>query len=179
MVTTGVDVAVKLNLGARNRAVPGFLSVDCDQHQGVDIVADAADLSRFKDGQIEEILASHILEHFPHHRTSAILKEWARVLKPGGILYIAVPDFERAVEIYSRYGMTKWLRNWLYGDQAYQTAFHYTAFDAASLKSALLEAGFSEASRVEDLPIHAEGDCSTLLDTVELRPVSLNLVVVR
>lgn len=178
MVPTGVEV-LKLNLGARNRAVPGFLSMDCDTHEGVDIVGDVSDLSRFKDGEVSEILASHILEHFPHPKTASVLKEWARVLKPGGILYLGVPDFARAVEIYNKHGMSAWLRNWICGDQIYATAYHYNIFDERTLKEMLLAAGFSEASRVADLPVHGDKDCSTLVDTFERRPLSLNVLAVR
>lgn len=168
---------VKLNLGARNRPIPGFLSMDCDPHQGIDIVGDVADLSRFADGSVSEIFASHILEHFPHPRTAAVLKEWARVLKPSGILYVAVPDFARAVELYKQAGsLTPWLKNFLWGDQGYPTAYHYTGFDESLLRAMLHEAGFLDVIRVEQFPIHAERDCSTNVSTWDLKPVSLNLM---
>ena len=170
---------VRLNLGARNRAIPGFLSVDCDKHEGVDIVADVSDLSQFATGSVKEILASHVLEHFPHTKTVTVLKEWARALESGGILYLAVPDFKRAVEIYKERGLCDWVQNWLWGDQGYATAFHYAGFDEGRLKKVALEAGFSEVSIVDDLPVHHPLDCSTLRSNVDGRRVSLNAVCVR
>lgn len=174
-----VGSEIRLNLGARDRAIPGFLSVDCDPHQGVDIVADVSDLSQFADGSVQEIVASHILEHFPSSKTLPVLKEWHRVLKNGGILYIGVPDFKRAVEIYAERGLCDWVQNWLWGDQGYATAFHYVGFDAAKLKAMVLEAGFSEVSIVDDLPVRAPKDCSSLISTLDGKPVSLNAVCVR
>lgn len=174
-----VGSEVRLNLGARNRAIPGFISIDCDPHPGVDIVADVSDLSRFADGSVSEIIASHILEHFPSNKTLPVLKEWGRVLKNGGILYLGVPDFRRAVEIYLERGLCDWVQNWIFGDQGYPTAYHYVGFDKPKLKALVLEAGFSEISIVEELPVHCPGDCSDLISNLDRKRVSLNAVAVK
>lgn len=170
---------LKLNLGSRDRAIPGFKSMDCDPHSGVDLVGDVGDLSRFADGSVSEIYASHILEHFPHPQTMSVLKEWARVLEPGGILYVAVPDFNRTVEIYQEYGFADWVLNYLWGDQGYKSAFHYAGFDFERLKKLLLEAGFAEASQVDNFPVGHPKDCSTNVFNLDGKPVSLNVVAVR
>lgn len=47
----------------------------------------------FKDGTLDFVHASHILEDFEEWDTP--LREWHRVLKAGGHLIIAVPDHER------------------------------------------------------------------------------------
>lgn len=168
-----------LNLGSRNRAIPDFLSMDCDAHEGVDIVGDISDLSRFEDGSVEAIYSSHCLEHFPHPKTLSVLKEWHRVLAPGGILYVAVPDFRRTVELYARCGLNDWVQNYLMGDQGYATAFHYALFDEGRLRGLLLKAGFSEASRVEDFPVGDPLDCSRNVSTLDGKSISLNMVCVK
>lgn len=172
---------VGLNLGSRNRAIPGFLNMDCDQHEGVDIVGDISDLSRFESGSVPAIYASHVLEHFPHVKTLDVLREWNRVLSPGGILYVAVPDFKRAIELYltSPEGMGDWVVNYLWGDQAYPTAFHYAGFDVHRLTSLLRKAGFSEVSRVGNFPIGDSQDCSRKVSTFDGKPVSLNMVAIK
>ena len=48
----------------------------------------------FKDGTVELVYASHVLEYFDREEAVSILKEWKRVLVPEGTLRIAVPDFE-------------------------------------------------------------------------------------
>lgn len=168
-----------LNLGSRNRAIPEFLNMDCDQHPGVDVVGDVSDLSRFADGSIPEVMASHILEHFEYHKTLAVLKEWARVLEPGGKLYVAVPDFERCVQLYGLIGLDDWIVRFLCGDQEYKTAYHYNLFDEERLSRLLKEAGFSESFRVEQFPIGDPSDCSTLVSNIDNQPVSLNMVGIR
>jgi ubiquinone/menaquinone biosynthesis C-methylase UbiE len=40
------------------------------------------------------IYASHVIEYFDINEVKEVLREWRRVLKPGGELRVAVPDFE-------------------------------------------------------------------------------------
>lgn len=54
------------------------------------LVGDAADLHWFKDGSLDWLYSSHCLEDF--WDTSTILKEWLRVIKPGGYLVLFLPD---------------------------------------------------------------------------------------
>ena len=108
----------------------------------------------------------------------AMLKEWCRVLEPGGVLYIAVPDFARTVEIYGKIGLQDWVVNYLMGDQIYKTAFHYNIFDEDRLRSLLKEAGFSEVSRVESFGMHPT-DCSNGKSNYDAKSVSLNMVAVK
>lgn len=177
-----IATEIRLNLGSRGTRIPGFLGLDCDQHEGVDIVGAIDDLGRFDTGSVHEIYASHCLEHLPHTKTLDCLKEWARVLKPGGVLYVAVPDFARTVDIYLKAEqgcLSEWIVNFLWGDQGYATAFHYTGFDFYRLNKLLLEAGFSEASQVENFPISPKDDCSTKVSNFDGKSVSLNVVAIR
>lgn len=153
--------------------------MDCDAHEGVDIVGDISDLSRFADNSIPEIYASHCLEHFPHPKTLSVLKEWHRVLAPGGKLYVAVPDFARCVELYLALGITQWLQDYVSGGQEYKTAYHYAIFDEAKMSALLAAAGFSESFRVEQFPIGDENDCSNLCSNLDNLPVSLNMVAIK
>jgi predicted SAM-dependent methyltransferase len=83
---------MKLYLGSRDYKPEGFLTVDIDKHHEPDIVADVTDLSIIGSNSVEEICASHILEHLPWPLSYKALAEWARVLRPGGRLRVAVPD---------------------------------------------------------------------------------------
>ena len=168
-----------LNLGSRTRSVESFANMDIDAHPGVDFVGDVSDLSRFSDGSIPEIFASHILEHFPHTKTLDVLKEWFRVIEPGGKLHVAVPDFERAAELYLSLGLSDWVNRFLMGDQEYKTAYHYNLFDEGKLTKLLKEAGFSDSFRVESFPIGEDYDCSNLASTHDGEPVSLNMIATK
>jgi phosphatidylethanolamine/phosphatidyl-N-methylethanolamine N-methyltransferase len=55
------------------------------------VVVEAQDASKltYNDEVFDRVIATHILEHLPEpHR---VLREWVRVLKPGGILSIVLP----------------------------------------------------------------------------------------
>ena len=174
-----VKESLKLNLGSRDRTLDGYKNIDCDQHPGVDFVGDIADLSRFSDGSVEALRASHCLEHVSHVRTLDVLKEWRRVLVHSGILEVAVPDFARAVEIYRFTGLEDWIQNLCMGDQGYPSATHFAIFDEARLRGLLLEAGFSDVSRVQFFSDSQPNECSNLRSNYDGKPVSLNMLAVK
>ena len=148
-------------------------------YPGVDLVADVFSLPQYKDGSVTELYCSNILEHASHTRTVAILKEWRRLLCDGGVLKLSVPDFDRAIEIYRNHGLCEWVCNFLWGDQGYEGANHYIAFTEDSLRKALEQAGFTDISRVEQLPGNQDGECSNLRSNIDGKLVCLNLVIVK
>ena len=79
---------MKLNLGGGLQKIPGFTTLDRQTGQEV------FPLPAYPDASVDEVRASHILEHFGHREAVDVLKEWVRVLRPGDVLRIAVPDFD-------------------------------------------------------------------------------------
>lgn len=93
------DRPVRVELGCpKGLAVDGFFSVDLYEH--CDYQGDASDLTWLinKIGMLDEIRASHLLEHLPSGNIPPILKNWKRALRPGGQIEIAIPDFDWAAE---------------------------------------------------------------------------------
>jgi predicted SAM-dependent methyltransferase len=88
----GARFRMKLYLGSREYKPDGFLTVDIDARHEPDIVADVTDLQAIESESVEEICASHILEHLPWPLAYKALGEWTRVLRTGGRLRVAVPD---------------------------------------------------------------------------------------
>ncbi len=170
---------MKLNLGCNTRIRDGYINIDKDKYLGVDETMDISDLSRYPDDSVEEIYASHILEHFSHKRTLDILKEWNRVLIPGGMLKISVPDFGRAVEIYLKTGMADWITYFLWGDQLYDGADHRQGFDEGRLRKYLEKAGFADITKVETLPGAQNNECSMNVSNIDYKLVSLNMLAVK
>jgi len=62
----------------------------------VQLGGDARDLRWFRDGVLDFVYSSHVLEDFEH--PGEVVREWLRVLKPGGTLVIYCPDQKRYVE---------------------------------------------------------------------------------
>ncbi len=54
----------------------------------------------FKAGEVDACYASHVLEHLPRSSAEDLLQECRRVLKPGGIIRLAVPDLEGIASAY-------------------------------------------------------------------------------
>jgi glycosyltransferase involved in cell wall biosynthesis len=75
------------------KAEPTVIGIDTYPYECVDIVHDVTDLWFFKDGELDGIIASHLLEHLPD--TKKALREWDRVIKIGGYMGFIVPDAER------------------------------------------------------------------------------------
>lgn len=79
---------MRLNLGANDRRVEGFISVDvCEP---ADQIADLTQRWPWNDSTVDEVLAFDVVEHLPSKRHT--LNELFRVLKPGGRATIEVPN---------------------------------------------------------------------------------------
>ena len=81
-----------LEIGSGNIRLPGFETLDIIGGRNVDYVYDASKPLPFEDNTFDLIYASHVLEHIPWYKTEEVLKEWVRILKPGGILEVWIPD---------------------------------------------------------------------------------------
>jgi len=55
-----------------------------------DIIDDAEVLSRVADGKFDLLIAAHVLEHMQN--VLGTLRHWLRVVRPGGWVFLAVPD---------------------------------------------------------------------------------------
>jgi predicted SAM-dependent methyltransferase len=85
---------IKLNLGCREVTFPGYVNIDINPINKTVIKMDVRKLY-FPDNSVDEILASHIIEHFHFQEGPKVITEWRRVLKPGGKLIVETPDMWR------------------------------------------------------------------------------------
>ena len=139
--------AVKLNIGAGNKRIPGYTGVDAVARSAADIVAPAWDIP-LEDGSVDEILACHIWEHFYRFDCEKVITEWHRLLKPGALLAMEMPNLIKACEniIAGREGkhpdqLTMWA---LYGDprEGDEWMAHRWSWHPASLQDFLSQHGF-------------------------------------
>lgn len=122
---------LKLNIGSGGCNIPGFQNVD--RKLGIE----AFPLTQYPSGSVEEIRASHILEHFSVRDAMQALREWFRVLKPGGRIRVAVPDIHKAAAMSGQ--MKQFV---LMGGQNDSDDFHKSAYDQEILEAFLDQAGF-------------------------------------
>ena len=94
----------------------------------------------YPDDSADEILSSHVLEHFPYEKVMDVLRDWTRVLKPGGVLKIAVPDFAWVCEQYGKQNDYN-LQGFVMGGHIDDNDHHDAIFDSDSLKEMLAHVG--------------------------------------
>jgi len=137
----------------------GYVNVDAQW-------GDAAYPLEYGDGTVDEIYASHILEHFPQGEAPNVIKDWARTLKPSGVLKIAVPNVTWiAKELLSGNPSNLPLAGYLMGGQVDANDYHRAVFNEPTLRQLLADAGLENIE-----PWQSEvKDCASL-------PVSLNLM---
>lgn len=101
----------------------------------------------FEDNTVDLIYASHVFEYFDREEAVEVLEEWKRVLKPGGILRLAVPDFEACAKLYvtGEYSLDRFASmfygKWKVTEQL--TVYHKTIYDFKSLEKVLIDNGFN------------------------------------
>jgi predicted SAM-dependent methyltransferase len=82
----------KLQLGCGKRVMPGWLNVDCFPGPGIDLVLDLREGLPFADGSATMLYHEHVLEHFIYPHALELLAECFRVLAPGALMRVGVPD---------------------------------------------------------------------------------------
>lgn len=82
-----------------------------------EFVGSIADLSQFREGTFDEVKAHHVLEHLVHFDVNAAIESVHRVLVPGGVFDVEVPDVVRVAEAMCADELT-WpeYNQWLYGE---------------------------------------------------------------
>ena len=135
----------RLHLGSGKVYLPGWTNVDIFTSCKADEYADVTSLPYDKES-FDLIYASHILEHVHRHMVVATLSHWRTILKPGGILRIAVPNFDAIASYYIRGRALDDVMGLLYGGQNYHLNRHTVAFNMETLSRELVRAGFGACS---------------------------------
>lgn len=91
-----------LNIGCGNKFHKDWINVDMASSSPDVISHNLLNGIPFDDNKFDVIYHSQVLEHFPREKTPHFIKECFRVLKPGGIMRIVVPDLENIVNEYKK-----------------------------------------------------------------------------
>lgn len=133
---------MRLALCAGDRLQEGFKHHDVKAMDGIDYVCDLFDIkNHVPEGSCDEIHFTHALEHFPTAQTEEVLLLIRSLLKPGGKLYIEVPNFAWHARLVAE-GRDKDAVYYAFGGQLDQWDFHKTGFTPKILKEELEFAGF-------------------------------------
>lgn len=188
-MTTGArcaDGKIRLNLGCGGSPLADYINVDMDS---LETLRERYPQQRFSDslqvhdydifnlpyadGTVDEIRADSLIEHLPFVDEPRFFYEVKRVLKPGGLLRLATPDFEAAVKewlaakdewkefyrddpeairdkhwfgqySYSTENRWGYLTAMIFGSQNGAGQFHTNCYTEAKLRAVLTYLGFKE-----------------------------------
>jgi len=145
---------LKLNLGCGDKILPGYVNVDVAESRAgkkPDVLCDLHKLTPFENSVADEILSVHVVEHFWRWEVVDILKEWVRVLKPGGMMILECPNlisacqyFLQNPDLHSGPGQEGQRSMWVfYGDPAWQDPLmnHRWGYTPRSLAQVMSESG--------------------------------------
>jgi predicted SAM-dependent methyltransferase len=156
---------LKLHLGSGRKYLAGWVNVDFDRD--ADLQLDLRERLPFEDGSVAVIYSEHLFEHIAYPaETSPLLRESLRVLEPGGLFSVGVPDAGEALRQYATGELAALLPRWATDPalrwvepEVWTTPMHYVnwvfrqedehryAYDDETLVQVLHRAGFVHAHR--------------------------------
>ena len=166
---------MKLHIGGEEKK-EGWKILNIQKKDAVDFVGDITDLNQFEDNSIEEIYASHVVEHVAQKDVEKTLKGIHRVLKNNGKFYVSVPDMDILCKIFidpTAPSKVKFhVMRMMFGGQIDDFDFHYFGWNYLFMNELLHKAGFKKIERVKSF--------SLFKDTSDFAPygppISLNII---
>ena len=90
----------KLQIGCGYNLIDGWLNTDLEPTSKEVAFLDASKTFAFEDNTFEFIFSEHIFEHLTFNDSCTMLSECFRVLKPNGVIRIAIPHADFLFKIY-------------------------------------------------------------------------------
>jgi predicted SAM-dependent methyltransferase len=92
----------RLNWGCGSAGEPGWINSDVKDGPGIDVSADIRDGLPIDTDSLDYIVSIHALPMVPYPDVVAVLTELRRLLKPGGVLRLGLPDLDKGIDAYQR-----------------------------------------------------------------------------
>ena len=174
----------KLYLGCGDTHQDGYINVDIRPTPAADLVADINWCLKHLASKCSEVYLSHILEHLSQPGQSMrdtpgtvlhFMRQANNLLAPGGILRVAVPDFEALARLYveENHPLHPRLLDRICGGQTYPENLHKCVFDRAFLTTCFHATGFTGIRTWNPRDLGLARDAS--FDEINNTPTSLNL----
>jgi teichuronic acid biosynthesis glycosyltransferase TuaG len=147
---------LRLHLACGHDYTEGYINVDfyAPEDAKCDVRFDVMKLP-YPDNSVDEIKAFHIIEHFHFFEIQEVLKEWHRVLKPGGRLWLETPDFLESCRSFVEGSPSMHIEEWrvLLYNHFFAHAWipgqtHKFLFTESQLKTNFEWAGFKKFNRL-------------------------------
>ena len=169
---------MKINIGGETKK-EGWVNLNVQNKPNVDIIGNINDLSQFKDESIEEIYASHIIEHVDQKTINNTFNGIFRILKKGGKFYVSVPDMDVLCHFFVSPLATKKVKfhimTMIFGGQIDNFDYHYFGWNYEFMNDYLTFAGFSKVDKVNSLGLFDDTSDSKPYGF----PISLNVIATK
>lgn len=154
---------IMLNVGCGTDYKKGWINIDNNSDNNIeqlDLNWDLRNPLPFADSSVDFVFNEHFIEHLTVDEAQVVIKDLMRVLKPGGVMRIAMPDLESVVNNYMnvpldedqvikdyKLGFVKTRAEWM--NMSFRWWGHMWLYDWEELKRRLHEAGYDDAKRCE------------------------------
>jgi predicted SAM-dependent methyltransferase len=153
---------ISLNVGSGGRGLRDWVNMDAtSNHSDIYCTHDLRQPLPLEDASVLRIFAEHVVEHIDFQSdVPRVFREFHRVLKPGGVVRIVVPDTARFMQAYLDNDPAQWaslgfanlpedMNSWmeLVNHVFHQGGEHCFGWDFTSMSGALWRAGFSRIVR--------------------------------
>ena len=129
-----------LNIGSGDQRLDGYINIDpYNKNSEAPWFADKLPLN---DCTVALIKSYQTIEHFEHEKMFEIMKEWHRVLKPGGELHMNTPDITHSCKLVADNPKQPWLLARIFGNQSHPGQFHKWGYTPQELSMLIGMAGF-------------------------------------
>lgn len=153
-----------LEIGPGGKGLDGFEAVDVIARTGNTYTAPWGESPLpIEQDTYDEVYASHVLEHVPWFHTDAALRDVLRILKPGGLFEVWVPNFSYIVNCYrdgvcgdnwrkhnTQSDPMLWVNGRLFTYGPKDPNWHRACFDEAHLRRCLEHVGFVQVTRLSE-----------------------------
>lgn len=159
----------KLHLFCGSNLIPNWINLDADAVGSTKWCC--PDPLPYGDNSVDVIYSEHGWEHVPLEQGEFLLRECARVLKPGGVVRISTPDLKVLVVAYNtknilyasavgflpnspaqllNYGLTWWEHKFTYDEEELTRLFKEAGFNPTRRKSG--QSAYNELQFMESRP---------------------------
>jgi predicted SAM-dependent methyltransferase len=169
---------MKLHIGGKE-VKADWKILNVQRFPGVDYVGDISNLEQFSDRSVDQVYASHVLEHVAVSEVQRTLAGIYRILKSGGKFMVSVPDLDILCHTFispvADVNLKFHVMRMMFGGQIDPDDFHYFGWNLQFMHNFLHEAGFSDIRRVDSFGLFN--------DTSEYKPygfpISLNVMATK
>jgi len=98
-----IDGPICLNIGCGTDYKEGWINVDNNSDNNIkklDLNWDLRNAIPFNDNSVDFIFHEHFMEHLTPSEALKSIGDFERVLKPGGVMRVAMPDLEDIFDLY-------------------------------------------------------------------------------